>query len=335
MRQIGVINDESQAARLSAYLLTQGIDNRVDRHDGAYEVWVKDEDLLEQARREFDQFLADPDDPKYAAALQEARSILRERVRKQVEQQRRTVHVGPGPVRRRQPLTLSLIIISAIVGLATNFGAPEVLPRSDVFKALTFTALEGEEVSAVLNANDRNLDAWNVRLANINRGEIWRVITPIFIHFSVVHLLFNVIWLYQLGGRIENRYGTFWFGMLVLASAAISNMTQCLVPDGWGGAAPVNLNDQMLLSTVGGLSGVVYALFGFMWMKSIYDRSSGFYMPPLTVAILIGWLFFCMVPGTEQLVGGKVANWAHGVGLVVGMFAGYWTSMLPRRPRTS
>ena len=50
------------------------------------------------------------------------------------------------------------------------------------------------------------------------------------------------------------------------------------------------------------------------------------FMSQGTVTILIVWLFFCMTPFSEQVVG-NVANWAHGVGLLVGMAAGYWPAI--------
>ena len=74
------------------------------------------------------------------------------------------------------------------------------------------------------------------------------------------------------------------------------------------------------------MSGVVYGVFGFIWMRSKVDPSSGMFMSQGTVTILIVWLFFCMTPFSEQVVG-NVANWAHGVGLLVGMAAGYWPAI--------
>jgi GlpG protein len=64
----------------------------------------------------------------------------------------------------------------------------------------------------------------------------------------------------------------------------------------------------------GGMSGVLYGLFGFAWMKSRFDPQSGFYISPSTVTWLMGWYVLCMLG-----VFGGVANWAHGFGLFSGV----------------
>ncbi|MEQ9067331.1 MAG: rhomboid family intramembrane serine protease, partial [Gimesia chilikensis] len=73
----------------------------------------------------------------------------------------------------------------------------------------------------------------------------------------------------------------------------------------------------------GGLSGVVYGLFGYMWMKSLYDPQSSFFIPPNMVIILIGWFLLCIAG-----VVGNVANYAHGFGLgtgiVIGLASTWW-----------
>ena len=68
----------------------------------------------------------------------------------------------------------------------------------------------------------------------------------------------------------------------------------------------------------GGMSGVVYGLFGYAWMKSTFDPQAGFRLSQITVIILMAWLVLCMTSAV-----GSVANVAHVVGLVVGAAFGY------------
>lgn len=328
MRLIGSLPDEDQVRRLSAYLFTQGIQNHVDPVDQQFEIWVKDEDQLAQSKSCLEEFLANPDDAKYRTAINQADSLARQQEKKRLEIQKRVVKINPTrPGKRRQPLTLFLIGISIFVALATNFGASQKWDKP-VFRALSFNGLTGKPLEQELVKNNGDLNAMPVRLASVKRGELWRLITPIFIHFSVLHILFNCIMLYQLGGRVENRYGTLWMAYLVISSAILSNLAQCFVPESVGGSVPIIING-VLLNPMGGLSGVVFAMFGFVWMKSLFDRSSGFYLPSSTVIILMGFFFFCMVPGSEAIIG-NVANWAHAGGLAVGLVTGYWSTLVGR-----
>jgi GlpG protein len=129
------------------------------------------------------------------------------------------------------------------------------------------------------------------------RGEVWRLVTPIFLHFGIWHLLFNLLWLFQLGSMIERRLGTGTLAAVVLGTAALSNLAQALV------SGP----------NFGGMSGVVYALAGYVWMRGKHDPNADVYLDPQSMQWLLIWLVLCF---TGLL--GPVANTAHVVGLVAG-----------------
>ena len=161
----------------------------------------------------------------------------------------------------------------------------------------------------------------DLRLASIQGGEIWRLVTPIFIHYGIFHFLFNMLWFLQFGRMIEGRYGTVWMAILVVATAILSNCAQGIAPERLGGSAPYFLSG-ILISSFGGLSGVVYGLFGFIVVKQFNDPRSGLFLPQLTIVLLLGWMIFCMLPVAESMIGG-VANWAHGIGFLAGVVMGY------------
>src|SRR5262249_59186858 len=120
--------------------------------------------------------------------------------------------------------------------------------------------------------------AWNPLLPELKRGELWRVVTPAFIHISEWHLLFNMLCLIWLGTQLERRYGTGRFALLVLLMAVPSHLCQYFFPavslEGW---RPVVAQPMPLF---GGMSGVLYGLFGFVWMKAVYEPGCGLYVTP-------------------------------------------------------
>jgi membrane associated rhomboid family serine protease len=147
-------------------------------------------------------------------------------------------------------------------------------------------------------------------LPEVGRGEVWRLVTPIFIHFGLVHLIFNLLWLKDLGGMIERFRSAWALAGLVVGIGVASNVAQFLA-DG---------------PRFGGMSGVVYGLLGYVWIRSRMDPGSGLWMDRGTVIWMIAWFGLCLT----GLVG-NVANVAHGAGLVLGMAWGAGSAGLARR----
>ncbi len=325
MRLIGNLPSETEAHTFAAYLLTQSIDCHVeaDGHD-SFDVWVKDEDGFEQAKSEISEFRADPKSEKYRKALTEAKKIAETTAAKQ-KQYQKNVRAGAATTKKgifeTAPLTMVLVGICVIVSVLTNFGSKEKHDGA-VARALQFVAVDAPS-EELKQSYKENHDSMDVRLASIYRGELWRTITPIFYHYGTLHIVFNMLWMVQLGRMIEGRYGTLCLAMIVVFSAVFSNVLQGIVPGSMGGSVP-NLNNDLLFSTCGGMSGVIYALFGFIWFRMLYDPGSRMFLPQSTVIILIGYLFYCMlVPEIGSLGGGgSVANWAHGGGIVMGLLLG-------------
>jgi GlpG protein len=147
------------------------------------------------------------------------------------------------------------------------------------------------------------------RWTAIAHGEVWRLVTPIFLHApilqgsGVLHVLFNMMWLYDLGSQIESRRGTWRFAAIVLLLAVTSNLCQY-----WIDGAP----------NFCGMSGVVFGLAGYVWVKSRYEPAMGLGLGPGTMTAMMIFFALCF---TGLL--GSIANWAHAGGLVVGLLLGY------------
>ena len=138
-------------------------------------------------------------------------------------------------------------------------------------------------------------------------GEIWRLVTPAFVHLDWLHIVFNMYWTFVFGSLIEDRRGTLKLGLMVLAIAVISNIVQ---------AAFEHPN-------FGGMSGVVYGLFGYAWTRGRLEPTSGLYLRSDIAFWMMGWFVLCAIGAIPN-----VANWAHGVGLVCGVVIGYLPLLL-------
>ena len=124
---------------------------------------------------------------------------------------------------------------------------------------------------------------------------------------GILHVGFNVWWILDLGRGIEGRWGHLAMAGLVLGGAGFANLVQWVAQ----GANAV------------GLSGVVYALAGFLFALRRVDGTAAALMHPRTANALIAWFLFCIVLTMSGTLG--VANWAHGAGAVWGWAAGMAT----------
>ena len=188
-------------------------------------------------------------------------------------------------------LHIPIIITAVLIAFLSNFGSVITL-----LEPLTFTQI-----------NITNLGYFSMLSFDqtyIENNQWWRLISPIFLHFSFAHLAFNCLWIYILGEKIERINGSLIFISLVIFTAISSNSLQFF----WNGSG-----------LFGGLSGVIYGLIGFCMIiemdssRDIYDIPPGLYMF-MVIWMILGFL------GLLELFGfGSVANFAHLGGLVSGI----------------
>lgn len=138
----------------------------------------------------------------------------------------------------------------------------------------------------------------------IASGQIWRLITPIFLHFSMfgvffLHLAFNLLWFWQFAKPIEMVLGSRFLVIFIISTGVASNVAQSFFTDG----------------IFGGLSGVVYALLGFLWLLPKLDKRSRLSVPDNIAYFLI----IFMVISALGILGPGIANAAHIGGFVSGL----------------
>jgi GlpG protein len=126
----------------------------------------------------------------------------------------------------------------------------------------------------------------------------WRLLGPAFIHFSTLHIAFNLLWWWILARQIEQTFGSSSLLLLFLFTALTSNVAQ-LVIDG---------------PNFGGLSGVVYGLVGCVWWLGWLKPNWGIGLPKPLIGFLLIWL----VIGYADILWIHMANTVHTVGLLAG-----------------
>jgi GlpG protein len=302
MRQIGSIDNEKQALLFSDYLLSQQIKTQIDQDEGAWTVWVRDEDQLEESRRLLAEFRENPDHDKFPQAIAEAAKLRLTEQREAAEQARNTVDVRNDlwsqPTARRSPLTMVLGIACVAVALFTSFGANE---HGSIMRSLLFADPVHELVPQTGPNGQATMtrDTWR----DIRGGQIWRVITPIFVHLDVAHIAFNMIWLFSLGGMIESRRSTAILAMVVFASAIGGNIGQAIV------AGP----------GFGGMSGVVYGLLGFIWIRMYISPGDRLGIARDTIIFMMIWMILGFMGVLKAAFDADIANTAHLCGLLAGI----------------
>ena len=137
-----------------------------------------------------------------------------------------------------------------------------------------------------------------------------------------MHLVMNLFIFWDFGGQIENRRGSLFFLLLVIALAVASNVGQ---------AAEMDLRGH--LNKFGGLLGVAYGLFGYLLIKVRYDNTERYLLSQGTTILLLLWFAVCIAseyPPIGEMLGFSVANSAHAVGFFLGMAIAY-VPLLVRR----
>lgn len=243
------------------YMATHGVRLRIEQ-ESRYTLWLDDDSQLERVENELNQFIRDPNHPRYQEAswhsgttnsgITYSNSSLMDNIRE-----------------RAGPLTLSVMAGCIVVFILMQI------------------------------AGDSVVMSWLSWPAGDQHFELWRWFSHALLHFSLIHLVFNLLWWWYLGGAIEKRLGSGKLFVIMLISALLS---------GW-------MQAKFSGVLFGGLSGVVYALMGYAWLRGERDPASGVWLERGLMAFSIVWL----VIGYMGWFGLSIANAAHVTGLLVGL----------------
>lgn len=298
MRAIGQLPDAARAQSFGDYLVANKIRNEIEADGAGWIIWILDEEQVADAKTRLARFLADPDAGEFQAARAQAAKVkaaeaeelarYRQRVRNRRSMFPKLGGYGVGV------LTYGLIVLCVVVAIFSKLG------------------YDTEFVRKLVLADPNQADG--TFLPEVRAGEYWRLLSPIFLHFGPMHLLFNMMWLFQLGCMIEARRGVGTLAALVVVAGVLPMLAQYVV-NLWTGPG-----------YVGGMSGVVYGLAGFVWMRGKHDPASGVSLDRTTWIIMLVWLVICFGGGM-----GRIANTAHLAGLVIGLVWGRLSAYYARR----
>lgn len=277
MRKLSEAATRRDAERLIDQLLVANIEAQV-RGEGPWEVWVLDDKDMPAAKQHLEVFAAGgaPDVQRKAAEIRERAAD--DRINRNIVPAARTwrasTELGFGPI------TVFLIVASGLTGYYSDLGE-----------------------AATMTVQNLSIEPWDSGelFGRVRAGEPWRLLTPILIHFGLLHLLFNMSWLWTLGRQIEQVHGSLAMLALVVFSGLPGNVGQYFITG----------------PNFGGMSGVVYGLFGFVWMQARYDSRRRYQLEDTAAVLMMVWFVAC---ATGLL--GPIANVAHGLGLVAGLIAG-------------
>jgi GlpG protein len=285
MRLLTTVADHAEAKTLGDALYADGVPTTIkETRDSAFAVWVHDEEQMEKARAFLNGF--DPSSSHFSDMARKARAQRRqeakaderlktrtEKIRKQIEA-KQNMRIGT--------VTAGLMLICVVVFLLTGMGE-----KMEIVRFFTFTPLVSVRGGFVFG----NVSA-------IWTGQPWRLFTPMFLHFGFMHIIFNLWWLKDLGTAIERVFSSRYLLVFVLVTAAFSHVLEYAI------SGP---------TIFGGMSGVVYALFAFIWLRGRLDPSFPYRLPQQLVTFMLIWLGL----GFTGWVG-PIANWVHTGGLIVG-----------------
>ncbi|MDN3652791.1 rhomboid family intramembrane serine protease GlpG [Thalassotalea ponticola] len=272
MQPFAHIQHKSLAKIFISYLNSCGIraklttDTDSDADNESLVLWC-DTEHLAQAQREFEQFIQNPTAERYQASAWHSGASL------DLSSTGSWASLKQSFISNAGPFTLLIFALCWLVFIAT------VLVLGDSLYQLLLINQYGDLQQTL--------------------QQPWRFITPAVFHYSLLHIAFNTMWWWQLGGQIERHVGSRWLIALFLVSALISNLSQFFV------SGP----------SFAGLSGVVYAVFGFVWWFGYLNpgRGIGLSQP------IIGFMLFWLVLGFTDFMPINVANTAHFMGLLCGV----------------
>jgi membrane associated rhomboid family serine protease len=193
---------------------------------------------------------------------------------------------------------------------------PDIDFRRTPVTILLAIAIIALEVVSTLDPGRRDYYYFDAHLGiwpTLWDGQLWQPFTTSLLHGNLLHAGFNLWWLWIFGQVLEPRLGSMRFLAICVLLSYASMLPQFVVIPG----------------PAVGFSGVVYGLFGMVWMGRRWERSLYAICDAGTVRLMLIWFVLCIVLTETGAM--PVANVAHGAGLLFGVL--YGLALFDRRNR--
>ena len=218
-----------------------------------------------------------------------------------------TLRFARAVLTRPSTFTFVFLAINVFIFLLMNSAAPG--------------GVENNEVLIAYGAKQNSL---------INGGEWWRLVTPVFLHTSWIHLIVNMYSLFMLGPYVEKLYGSARFVFFWVATG-VAGVLASYLATGYGlrGGGGDSMLGRFLFSgndfPSAGASGALFGLVGVLFVFGIkfrrelpegFKRAFGTGMiPTILINLFIGYT----IPNIDNAahLGGFVA------GALCALFVGY------------
>lgn len=275
-------SEKRPALAFSDYLRSLDIANRIEQGPDGFLIVLEQVDQHERALAEAQAFVAHPDDPKYWQASWHSGKVQAEPV-----YDKPVADSGELWWQRGGWYTRSVVVLCALVYAGLLLGGEAVYAALQYPNGISVAAIDGQ---------------W------------WRLLTPALLHFGVLHIVFNLLWWWELGGLIERMQSGPRLLALAVVIALISNAAQFL---SYG-------------TGFGGLSAVVYGLLGYLWLYPLTDPHAPFRLRPAILVFMLGWLALGYTGIFDKLFG-PVSNDGHLAGLLAGCALGLLLGLVNHR----
>lgn len=201
--------------------------------------------------------------------------------------------------RARSPVTIAIMIAIVIVFVAETLSGIPLFGVGSHPDSIRTLARLGAITPDVLES-----------------GELWRLVTAMFLHIGLLHLFLNLWALFQLGSVFEAMFGSLRFTITYFISGVIASLASVLFTN----------------SISAGASGAIFGILGALivsirrsplWRNQAWTRG--------LIQQLIGWAFLNILIGFTP----GIDNAAHIGGFVAGLALGLLPHRVPPPPPQS